>query len=554
MPNPNMSKYDYVLECNKDNMDSIALSFENRQISYEELFESIERYSKLLYSKGVRQGDLIGICVLNTPEAVYLLYALNKIGAVVIGFSPFDSKERIKADLELTKPKMIITADYSYSSFKDLEKSLNFTTIQYPLLGSSDDWKLKIGYNILKIKNGNYTFDKNRRLDYLLRRNLDSFCLPNTMYSEESLSDIMFTGGSSGIHKGVMLSDVGLNASIEGMTPLCDDGYFNYKTYLGQIPFGHMAFGRSILHVALTQKMTFALTLKTFPKDFYNELVRTKANVASGGPPHWTSLIEKVEGKYVPRKDLIKNSLVNLETAFSGGEALKDITEAPINEALTYCGSNAKIGEGLGATETWGTSILNFANYYKKGTLGVPISTLKIKLIDPETKQVVNKGEKGLLYLSGLPVMLGYYQNAEETAKVISFDQEGKKWLNLGDYLVELDNGFYKYVGRQKRNFVCDCDNIYPEQIEELLSGFSEIREAVVTAIPDDTMQFVPSYHISLYSEDTDLDRLEQQYKALIKEKICKNALPGKIEYTTEPLVRMTNSKIDLEFYKKRDS
>ena len=144
MQNPNMSKYDYILECNKDNMDSIALSFENIQISYEELFESIERYSKLLYSKGVRQGDLIGICVLNTPEAVYLLYALNKIGAVVIGFSPFDSKERIKADLEITKPKMIITADYSYSSFKDLEKSLK-------------KW-LNLGDYLVELDNGFYKY------------------------------------------------------------------------------------------------------------------------------------------------------------------------------------------------------------------------------------------------------------------------------------------------------------------------------------------------------------------------------------------------------------
>ena len=120
--NPNMSKYDYMLGSCKNNMNNVALTFGNKKITYEELFESINKYAKVLYKKGVRKGDLIGICTLNTPEAVYLIYALNLLGAVVVGYSPFDSKEQIKHDIDLTMPKMIITTDYSYSNFKKLEK------------------------------------------------------------------------------------------------------------------------------------------------------------------------------------------------------------------------------------------------------------------------------------------------------------------------------------------------------------------------------------------------------------------------------------------------
>ena len=94
--NPNQSKYDYMLESSKNHMDKIALTFDDKKITYEELFESIEKYAKMLYSKGVRKGDLIGVCTFNTPEAVYLIYALNLLGAVVVGYSPFDNKERIK--------------------------------------------------------------------------------------------------------------------------------------------------------------------------------------------------------------------------------------------------------------------------------------------------------------------------------------------------------------------------------------------------------------------------------------------------------------------------
>ncbi|MBQ6323836.1 MAG: acyl--CoA ligase [Bacilli bacterium] len=551
--NPNMSKYDYMLESSKNNMNSIALTFEDRKITYEEMFESIEKYAKLLHSKGVRKGDLIGVCTLNTPESVYLIYALNLLGAVVIGYSPFDNAERVKGDIELTTPKMVITTDLFYKKFRDLEKSLNFSTILYSPLESSKNWKMKLGYDLMQIKNGNFTLVRNKRLGHLLKMNYDGIVLPDTPYIDGELSDIMFTGGSTGVHKGVELNDVGLNSALEGMKDLCPEGYYYEKTYLGQIPFGHMAFGRAIVHIALTNRMTLALTLKAMPNDFYDELVRTKAHVVSGGPPHWTSLIEKKDGIYVPRSDLKPNTLNNLQVAFSGGEAKKQSTEEPINEALKFCGSRAKLGDGLGATETWGANILNFADYYKKGTIGVPISTLKVKLVNPDTGEEVKQGESGILYLSGTPTMMRYYNNPEETEKVISYDEDGTRWLNLGDYLQEDEEGFYRYVGRQKRNFVCGCDNIYPEQIEELLSTFPEVREAVVTPISDDLLQYIPSYHISLYSSDVDYDAFESKMKKMIKEKICESALPGKIEYFVDPLVRMPNSKVDIEYYKKRD-
>lgn len=550
MLNPDMSKYDYMLESSKNHMNNIALTFENRKITYEELFESINKYAKLLYAKGVRKGDLIGVCTLNTPEAVYLIYALNLLGAVVIGYSPFDNKERIKNDVQLTMPKMVITTDYSYSGFKNLEKSLNFSTILYSPLESSNNWKLKLGYNLMMIKQGNFTLIKNKRLGHLLKTNYDGLILPDTPYISGELSDVMFTGGSSGVHKGVDLNDIGLNSSIEGMKTLCPPNYYDGKTYLGQIPFGHMAFGRSILHIALTNNMTFALTLKAMPDDFYSELVRTQAHVASGGPPHWTSLIEKKDGLYVPRSDLKQNSLSNLFVTFSGGEAKKEATEKAINDALAFCGSSAKLGDGLGATETWGPNILNFANHFKEGMLGVPISTIKVKLINPKTGEEVEKGEKGILCLSGLPVMLGYHNNPEETKKVIFYDKDGTRWLNLGDYLRE-EEEFFKYVGRQKRNFVCGCDNIYPEQIEELLTTLPGVRESVVVPKSDDILQFIPIYYISLYSDDIDYVNFEKKLNKLVLSNIGQSALPGKINYTIEPLVRMTNSKIDIEHYKE---
>lgn len=551
MKNINETKYNYMLEQNKDYMDLTALSFGDRKITYEEMHDRIEKYVRLLYSKGVRQGDVIGICAYNTPESVYLLYALDIIGAIVVGYSPFDSKEKTKLDIEMTKPKMVISVDMCYKNFKDWEKALNFSTILYSPVDSLDDMKIKVGYKLLQLKNGNFKLSKDSNLKSLLKKNYSDVDYVKAPFEQDGLRDILFTGGSTGIHKGVELSDNGLNSVVEGMNSIfpAEPGMI----HLGNIPFGHMAYGRSILHYALCNNMEYALTIKAMPSDFYDEIVRTHATAAVGGPPHWVSLIEQNGDKFVPNSRLKPGSLSELHYATSGGEAKKATTENAINEALKYCGSDAKLGDGLGATETWASMMINNGKIHHRGTVGEPISTLDVKLVDPDTGKEVKDGEKGLLYVSGPSVMLGYHNNPEETAKVISYDENGKRWINIGDFLMKTPDGEYKYVGRQKRNFVSGCDNIYPEELESLLLTIPEIREVVVTPISDEMVQYIPRYHISLYDTNIDYKELEEKINTLVMSKLNENWLPGSIAYYDKPLERMQNSKVNISYYKELD-
>ncbi|NMA51078.1 MAG: acyl--CoA ligase [Mollicutes bacterium] len=364
--NPNQSKYDYLYESLKNKMDNISLTFDKEKISAEEMFEAINLYAKMLHSKGVRKGDLIGVSMFNTPEGVYLLYALNLLGAIVVGFDPFGKKEDIKNQLELTKPKMVITVDSAYNKFKGLSRSLDFSSILYSLSDRISDKKVRLQYELQKLMLLNFTLSKGKRLNSLVKKDYGEF-FPKIPYVSGELRDIIFTGGSTGIPKGVELNDYALNAGVEGMKTMYGDGYFDGMIYLGQIPFGYMSFGKTVMHTALTNGATYALTLKAFPKDFYDELVRTNASGTSGGPIHWTSFIEEAsEGVYKPRSDLKPNSLKNLKLLFSGGEARREATIEPINRALEYCGCQGKIGEALGLTESYGFGIYNTGIFLKK--------------------------------------------------------------------------------------------------------------------------------------------------------------------------------------------
>ncbi len=551
MANPNNNLYNYLLECNEGHMEDIALSTPSgRKITYEELHERINFYKKILVAKGVRAGDKIGVCALNCPEAIYVIYALSSLGAITIGISPLARKEETKRDIEVTKPKMIISVDMMYSNFKNCEKALNFSTILYSLDEVIDKNPIKAIYKGTNILKGNFKLDKNCNLKYLEGLDYDGIVVPEeSFYKPGDLSDILFTGGSTGVHKGAALSAYGLNHVVEGMkeTFIPSQGMVE----LGHIPLGHMAYGKMILHFALCTNMNYALTLKAQPKDFYGELVRTNAGGAVGGPPHWTSLIQKHGDKFVPRKDLVPGSLKNLHYATSGGEALKPATYDAIMEALDYCGSDAVLGDGLGATETWAAMMAN-SGKSTIGTFGKPITCLDVKLVDKDTNEIVKRGEPGVLHVSGPSVMLEYYNNPEETNKVIYYDENGKKWANIGDVLRENENGEYIYVGRIKRNFVCGIDNVYSEDLESIITSMPGVREAVVVPIPDDELQFIPKAHISL-EEEVDTKKLEKQLTSVILKKHSPSWIPRIFEYYHKPLERMTNSKINITYYRDKD-
>lgn len=116
-----------------------------------------------------------------------------------------------------------------------------------------------------------------------------------------------------------------------------------------------------------------------------------------------------------------------------------------------------------------------------------------------------------------------------------------------------IDNNEYEYVGRQKRNFVCGVDNIYPEQIEEILLQIPNIREVIVTKIPDDKFQYLPKYHISVFSMEFDQKELESNINELICSTLGQSAAPGYIEYTNEPLPRTDNGKLNATLLKQQD-
>lgn len=554
---PNNSKYEFLLERNKGYMNYNALSFPGRKekITYEELHTRIEEYARALYKKGIRKGEKVAVCLANTPESVYLLYALDIIGAIIVGLSPLNNEYKMKRDIEMTKPTRLITVDMMYGKCKDACKSLNISPILYSPLESIDNLMPKMVYNIKQIIDGNKTLGTNNLSSII--KNGKNELFEKDIFIPNQVNDILFTGGSTGVHKGVELTSNGLNGVVKGV-----DTVFELEPgmkHLGNIPFGHMVFGRFVLHYALCKNLEFALTLNALPNHFLEELIRTQADGAMGGPVHWDNLYNN---------PLLKKGCINnLKQAVTGGEMLKPEKRKEILSSFEKAGLDIDICDGLGLTEMWAPTHINMGKKNTPGTIGFPIGFVKSKVVNPNLLKNIKAGIKtnlaevkigeiGLLLVSGPGMMLGYHNNIEETNKVFFYDLDGTKWYCTGDlvYRTGINNNEYKFAGRQKRNFVCGVDNIYPEQIETLIVELPEVKEIIVSNVKDDKYQFMPVYHICLNDAFCDKNKLKNKIDVLIEKTLGSSALPGYIFYYTEPLKRTDNGKLDAPYYLKLDS
>ena len=548
--NTKLSQYDFMYESSKKYSGKVALSYQvpdvgkTIDITYEEMYEKIDQYARALTKYGIKRGDKVATCLFNTPESVYLIYALNKIGVTNIGLSPLVNSEGMTEDLLMTKPDVIITMDTFYPLFKG-ENTQQFNGLVFTPVDSYNGL-IRAGYNLKVSKK--MGIDKKSKLSYVLDKGKNFEFSDYGLTAPDFTSDVLFTSGSTGIHKGVELTNENFNESVVGMTEIYKGYISPWKTHLIQIPIGHMTYGRAILHYALSQGMKAALSLKPAPDDFYDELMRTKANDCAGGPPHFRSLIMEQDGKLIINPKLVKGSLSELKFATSGGEEQRIRDLDAINSAFEYCGSTAKLGNGLGATEATGPFIVNNGSKGYKAILGVPIPSLRTKLVNPETNEINDR--EGELHISGPVVMKGYYNNQEETDKVLYYDEDGTRWFKTGD-IVSRDGDKYSYVSRLKRNYVCDITNVYPEQIESVLESIPEIREAVVVPVPDNERQFVSKYYISLFDINSATKEFEDRICSIIEKKLHVSYLPGYIEYTDKPLVRNGSTKKDIKFYRQ---
>lgn len=539
--------YEYLrFKVEERNYDAIALNYFGKKMTFRQMFEKIEQTSKSLLFYGVRQSDVVTICMPNTPEAVICFYACNSIGAVANMVHPLSAPEEIKQYLLESKSRILIMIDFDYEK---IEGIIDSTLVHKVITVSAKDSMptlLKIGYQITrgyKIKKPKLSDETYIRWsEFLLKGLTFNKEIPHNMvYSDVAL--ILHSGGTTGVPKGILLSNYNVNALAQ-QGAIIVGGVEEKDKILTILPIFH-GFGLGVcVHCPLCLSVETILMPEYDGKRFAKVLNEDKPNVLAGIPTLWESMLNN--------KDLEDVDLSRLKYVISGGDYLTESLEKKMNTFLRQHGASISIGKGYGMTESVAATAFTIDKVNRPSSVGIPLPKNKYCICIPNSQEHLPFGEEGEICVSGPTVMMGYLDNEKETNMVLQKHEDGNVWLHTGDMGYITPEGIVYFTQRLKRMIVSSGYNIYPSQIEEVIESHEDVLKCSVVGVPHPHKMQVAKAYIVLKEGIKVNSKIKKEIKELCEQKLARYSWPKEYEYR-ESLPKTLFGKVNYKELEKEN-
>ena len=528
-----------------DYPDKIALAFMGVHITYAQLDRYANQFAHMLLSLGLKKGAVVGINLPNIPEYVIAWLGTLRAGCVVSGVSPLLSSEELEYQLKDAQAKVLVTLDALFeaklvpvaSRLPDLQ-AIVVTNVGGFLPGI----KRFLGKLLGKIPKGKVT-PLDGKTVYLFNKviqpGLFSTEYRNIDLSPDDIAYLHYTGGTTGVPKGAMLShrnavaDLLIFQAWLGLEPGKSIGLTGF-------PFFHIAgvfTNANFIFLGWTQ------ILIPNPRDtdhICKELDRYKPAMMANVPPFYMLLAAN------PKFKMLDHS--KLEVCVS---AAAPYPEEAQREFETIVGTG-KILEGYGMTETSPLTIFNPMKGTRKiGTIGLPLLNTDVRLIEPGTGKEVGVGQPGEICIKGPHVMVGYFNRPEETRQAI--DPDG--YMHTGDVAIQDEDGYLRLVDRTKDMINIGGFKVFSRKVEDVLSRHPAINICAVIGSNNPERpgsELVKAYVILNpgYLATGDMDVLKKAIIDFAKEKLAPYEVPKILEIRKElPLTNV--GKIDKKVLRK---
>ncbi len=521
---PNMTMYEYLVDKSKDNLNLSCIGYFDRNMSYKTFFRKVNECARSFKKLGVEEKDVITICMPNTPEAIIAFYACNKIGAIANMVHPLSGQEEIKLYVNETNSKVLLMIDVCYEKVKEI---INETSLYKTIVVSAKDsmpllWKVGYqftrGFKVLK--------PKRRNKNYIY---WNDFIINGLTYNEEITCNmkkddpavILHSGGTTGVPKGIVLS----NANFNALEQQCEVNIDKAKTgdkIITVLPIFH-GFGLGVcIHTGMCKGIKNILMPEFDNKRFTKILKSEKPQLLACVPTLWNAM--------VANKKLENTDLSFLKYCINGGDTMYSDAETNFNNFLHKHGANIKLSTGYGMTESTAATCYSYGESNVLGSIGVPMVGNKYKICIPNTAEEVEVGVEGEICVNGPTVMLGYLNNEKETNLVLRKHKDKKIWLHTGDLGYIAPNGIVYFTQRLKRMIISNGYNIYPSQIEEVIESHKKVLQCSVVGIPHKYKGEVAKAYIVLKSGES-IHHLKKEIKELCKENLAKYSIPKEYEF-----------------------
>ena len=502
-----------------------ALSFMGRKVSFSELAINIDKVAKAFYAIGIKPKQRVLVCMPNVPQAIYCLYGLNRIGAIPTMVHPLSAIGEIVYYLNEGECDCALTLDQFYDKFVEVEKQRHIgkliitsiseelpciKSVAYKLLTERKFTKVQTGEGVMLwkdfLKGG-----ESVKEDYVFK---------GKDINTEAV--VLFSGGTTGTTKGIMLSDLNFNALALQTATMCNEEVRHAKM-LAAMPVFH-GFGLGVcIHTMMVLGGTSILVPKFNVKSYAKLIKDNRPNFIAGVP----TLFEAItRNKYLDGVDLSC-----LRGVFSGGDSLTIELKKKFDKFLADHKATIRVREGYGTTECVTASCLTPYNKEKEGSIGLPYPDTYYQICEPGTNDEVPYGTEGEICLCGPSVMIGYINHEEENADTLRVHADGNVWLHTGDLGTMDEEGFIYFKQRLKRMIITSGYNVYPSQLENIIEAHPAVQRSCVIGVPDPyKMQKVKAF-VVLRDGVEDTPELREEIMDHCRRRIAKYAMPYTIEY-----------------------
>jgi long-chain acyl-CoA synthetase len=480
-PYPEYSLYEFLENAATRFPDRPATAFFGAHMTYAQLEDHVKRFAAAMAAAGVNKGDRIGLILPNCPQYVIAYYGALRIGAIAVGNNPLYTHRELSHQLSDAGCKVIVALDQLYPTLAAIRDDLPMLE-RVVVTRITDYMKAPLKW-LAPLK-----FRRDAKATgqpwppvpagAAVSWWTDMMAEPNPVPpvaevdARNDVAALVYTGGTTGLAKGTMLSHYNLVANcIQGRAwfPDLRDGE---ESSMCLLPFFH-SYGMTVVMntgILLAGK----LILIPRPSDMdhvLKDIAKEQPTLLPGIPRLYISVTDAAAKKGV--------DLSSIRACFSGAAKLPQAV-AERFEAAT----GGKIAEGFGMTESSPVTHANPINGVRKvGSIGLPFPDTDCRIVDlGHRDREVGIGEEGELWVSGPQVMLGYWNRPEETANVITGE-----WLHTGDVAKMDEDGYFYIVDRIKEMIIVSGFNVYPTEVEEVLYRHPKVAKAAVIGVPDDT-------------------------------------------------------------------
>ncbi|HTN15030.1 MAG TPA: AMP-binding protein, partial [Sphingomonadaceae bacterium] len=447
--------------------------FMGRRYSYAELLDEARAFAAGLQKLGVQKGERVGMFLPNVPIYIAAYFGTMIAGAIAVNFSPLYTVEELEAQVEDSGTRLLVTLDVP-ALLPTACKVLDQSSLQKLVVGRLADmlpWHKGLALRLFGRKS---TAPLPQRDDVLAWRDMIERASPAPVRldAEQDIALLQYSGGTTGVPKGAMLSHQNLTANarqVDAIDPFRDGP----DVIMGVLPLFHVFANTCVLNRTVVKGGCLSMLPRFDAAQALKTMERVGATAFPGVPTMYQALLDH------PR--LPKTDFSSLLVCISGGAPLPEPLHLRFEEA-----SGARLVEGYGLTESSGVVSTNpYKGENRHGTIGQPLPQTRIRLLDKEDPtRDAPPGEPGELAISGPQVMQGYW-NRPASAEVAFALREDGRWLRTGD-IATLDPDFYiRIVDRSKDMITVGGFKVFPSQVEEVLLRHPCVREVLVIAVPD---------------------------------------------------------------------